>query len=304
LVALALASRPNQAVQSSSALIGRWDLTLTTPGGARPSWLEIERSGPRTIVGRFVGIVGSARPISRIDVSGGAFSFSIPPQWESGSNDLRVEGRLDGDHLAGSLTDPSGNRVAWTGVRAPSLQRTAAVEWSDPIEIFNGRDTTGWHTQRGTNQWIVVDHTLTSPKSGANLVSDRTFTDFTMHVEFRCPAGSNSGVYLRGRYEVQIEDAAAAENADGRLGAIYGFLAPGEEAAKKAGEWQAFDIVLTGRQVTVILNGTTIIANQEIPGITGGAIDSGEGAPGPIMLQGDHGAVTFRNIRIRPIQPS
>ena len=99
---------------------------------------------------------------------------------------------------------------------------------------------------------------------------------------------------------MQIEDSAGLESATDRLGAIFGFLAPSEDAAKKAGDWQAFDIVLTGRMVTVILNGTTIIANQEIPGITGGAIDSNEAAPGPIMLQGDHGPVEFRKIIVRP----
>lgn len=275
-------------------------MTLATLGGLRPSWLEVERSGPRTLVGRFVGISGSARPISKIDVRDDEFSFSIPPQWERGDQDLRVDGAFSGDHLSGSLIDPSGTRMTWTATRAPSLLRASAVEWSDPIELFNGRDTTGWHAQQGASQWVVVDHTLTSPKSGANLVSDRTFTDFTAHVEFRYPKGSNSGVYLRGRYEVQIEDTAGLEPASDHLGAIYGFLAPNEDHAKPSGEWQAFDIVLTGRLVTVILNGATIIANQQIPGITGGAIDSDESSPGPFLLQGDHGPIEFRKIIVRP----
>jgi 3-keto-disaccharide hydrolase len=286
--------------QSASPFIGRWDLTLATANGPRPSWLEIQTSGPRTLVGRFVGPAGSARPISKIEVAGETFSFSIPPQWESGDKDLRVEGRVEGDHLTGSLTNPSGTRVTWTAARAPSLQRTGAVEWGDPVEIFNGRDTSGWHVQQGANRWVVTDHTLTCPRALENLVSDRTFTDFTLHIEFRYPKGSNSGIYLRGRYEVQIEDSAGLESPSERLGAIYGFLAPSDDAAKKAGDWQAFDIVLTGRMVTVILNGTTIIANQEIPGITGGAIDSNEATPGPIMLQGDHGPVEFRKIIVRP----
>lgn len=286
--------------QQSPPLVGRWDITLETLGGHRPSWLEVERSGSRTLVGRFVGMAGSARPISKIDVDGESFRFSIPPQWERGDQDLRVEGTVAGDRLSGSLVDPAGTRMTWSATRAPSLRRSAAVEWSDPIELFNGRDTIGWHAQQGASQWIVVDHTLTSPRSGANLVSDRTFTDFTLHVEFRYPKGSNSGVYLRGRYEVQIEDTAGLEPASDHLGAIYGFLAPNEDHAKPAGEWQAFDIVLTGRLVTVILNGATIIANQEIPGITGDALDSDEAAPGPLMLQGDHGPIEFRKIIVRP----
>ena len=284
----------------ASPIIGRWDLTIATPAGPRPSWLDVQLSGTRTLVGQFVGIVGSARPVSKIDVTGGAFSFSIPPQWERGDRDLSVEGTVEGDRLSGWLTDPAGARMTWTGVRAPSLRRSSPVEWGDPIELFNGRDTSGWHAQQGTSQWTVVDHTLTSPRSGVNLVSDRRFTDFTAHVEFRYPAGSNSGVYLRGRYEVQIEDTAGLEPAVGHLGAIYGFLAPSVDVARKAGEWQVFDVVLTGRLVTVILNGETVIANREIPGITGGALDSDEGAPGPLLLQGDHGPIEFRKIIVRP----
>ena len=121
-----------------------------------------------------------------------------------------------------------------------------------------------------------------------------------MHVEFRYPAGSNSGVYLRGRYEVQIEDTAGLPPAVDHLGAIYGFLEPSVDVARKAGEWQSFDVTLAGRHVTVILNGETIIANRVIPGITGAALDSNESAPGPLMLQGDHGPIEFRKIIVRP----
>src|SRR5690606_34495972 len=110
----------------------------------------------------------------------------------------------------------------------------------------------------------------------------------------------NSGVYLRGRYEVQITDSQGMDPALDQLGAIYGFLMPVSMPAKAAGEWQSMEVTLTGRLVTVVLNGVTIICNQEIPGITGGAIDSHEGNPGPLMIQGDHGAVDFRNIVITP----
>jgi len=303
LAALVLLSLPIVSAaqrDAPSPFVGRWDLTIATARGPRPSWLEVELSGTRTLVGRFVGIVGSARPISKVDVAGGTFSFSIPPQWERGDKDLHLEGQATGDRLAGWMTDPAGTRMTWTAMRAPSLARSAPVEWGDPIELFDGRDASGWHAQSGASQWIVVDHTLTSPASGANLVSDRTFGDFSLHVEFRCPAGSNSGVYLRGRYEVQIEDSAGLPPASDRLGAIYGFLEPSGDAARKAGEWQSFDVTLAGRLVTVILNGETIIANREIPGITGGALDSDESAPGPLMLQGDHGPIEFRKIIVRP----
>jgi len=141
---------------------------------------------------------------------------------------------------------------------------------------------------------------LKSPKSGANIRTSGKFNDFKLHVEFRVPKGSNSGVYLRGRYEVQITDSYGKEPALGELGAIYGFIQPLELPAKAAGEWQIFDVTLVGRVVTVALNGKTIIYKNEIPGITGGAIDSNEAEAGPIMFQGDHGPIEYRNIVLTP----
>ena len=120
-----------------------------------------------------------------------------------------------------------------------------------------------------------------------------------MQLEVRYPKGSNSGIYLRGRYEVQVEDSYGKDPSSILFGAVYGFLTPNQMAAKPAGEWQKFDITLIGRRVTVSINGKTIIHDQIIPGITGGALDSHEGLPGPIMLQGDHGKVEYRNISIR-----
>ena len=121
-----------------------------------------------------------------------------------------------------------------------------------------------------------------------------------LHAEFRLPKGSNSGIYLRGRYEAQIEDSDAAEPPLNHIGGIYGFLAPTWDARRQPGEWQTFDITLVGRIVTVEFNGRRVICEREIPGITGGAIDSDEGSPGPIMLQGDHGAIEYRDITVRP----
>ncbi len=108
----------------------------------------------------------------------------------------------------------------------------------------------------------------------------------------------NSGVYLRGRYETQIQDDMGKALDTLRMGGVYGFLKPNAAALKKAGEWQTYDITLIGRRVTVVLNGQTIIENEEIPGITGGALDSSEGEPGPLMLQGDHTKVLFRDVTI------
>jgi hypothetical protein len=108
-------------------------------------------------------------------------------------------------------------------------------------------------------------------------------------------------VYLRGRYEVQIQDDAGKAPDPLRIGGVYGFLAPAIIAARAAGEWQTLDVTLTGRRITVVLNGAMIIDAGEIPGITGGAIDSDEDRPGPIMLQGDHGPIQFRRVRLTPL---
>jgi hypothetical protein len=141
---------------------------------------------------------------------------------------------------------------------------------------------------------------LKNARPVSDLITDRKFMDFKLQTEFRYPRGSNSGIYLRGRYELQIEDNHGREPSALGIGGVYGFLAPRENTARPAGEWQTLDAVLVGRRVTVVLNGETVIDRQEIPGITGGALDSSEGEPGPILLQGDHGPIEFRRVVITP----
>ncbi len=297
------------------ALVGRWDLRVTGADGMPyPSWLEVSPSGDRALVGRFVGRVGSARPISRVEFSDGRLRFAIPPQWEPGDGDLRVEGTLTagpgaGDtatdaRLSGILVTPTGERHAWTATRAPDLRRTAPARWGAPVVLFDGRDLAGWTPRGGESRWRAADGVLTNPGGGANLATTRVFRDFKLHLEFRYPKGSNSGVYLRGRYEVQIEDDEEdrrdREPAPVDIGGIYGFIAPSAYAARAPGAWQAFDITFVGRRVTVVLNGRTVVTDQVIPGITGGALDSDEGAPGPIVLQGDHGRIEYRHVVLTP----
>ncbi len=284
---------------AASPLEGRWDLTVTINGQPLPSWLEVRHSGHKTLIGQFTGTSGSARPISEVHVEGNSFWFAIPPQWESGTANLQVKGKLEGDKLTGTLISSEGQTYEWVGVRAPSLRRTEKIVWGKPVKLLQNNSLDGWKAS-GENQWIVKDGVLINPKSGSNLVTEAVYDDFKLNLEFRVPKGSNSGVYLRGRYEVQITDSHGMEPALDQLGAIYGFLMPVSMSAKAAGEWQSMEVTLTGRLVTVVLNGVTIICNQEIPGITGGAIDSHEGNPGPLMIQGDHGAVDFRNIVITP----
>lgn len=289
-------------VADSSALIGRWDITIDENGKSAPSWLEVKLSGNRALVGHFVGASGSARPVSRVYFDNGKFRFAIPPQWESGDQDFVIEGELTGTGIQGTMVTSEGKKFNWKGVKAPYLKRTAAPAWGKPINLFNGKDLTGW-TAAGENQWEVRNGVLTSPHSGANLISNQKFTDFKLHVEFRYHKGSNSGIYLRGRHEVQIEDSPKEAHPSSVLfSGVYGFLAPSEIAALGPDQWQAYDITLVGRMVTIVANGKTVISNQEIPGITGGALDSNEGEPGPIYIQGDHGPIEFRKIVITPVK--
>lgn len=283
----------------SKDLIGRWNITLDMDGKEAPSWLEVKLSGFKVLVGYFVGDDGSARPISQVHFDNGKVHFSIPPQWQDSMNDLVFEGSLANGKLNGTIQYPNGKRYSFVGERAPALVREKQPKWGEKIAIFNGKDLTGWYADKSDNQWEVKNGILTSSRSGANLITLEKFEDFELEVEFRYPEGSNSGVFLRGRYEVQIQDDYGKEPSNVLFGGIYGFLTPNEMAAGKAGEWQTFQIKLIGRRLTVVANGKTVICDQIIPGITGGALDSKEGLPGPIMLQGDHGPVEFRKIEMK-----
>ena len=287
-------------------VIGRWDLKVHGPEGDYPSWLEVRQSGFRTLVGSFVGRFGSARPVSRVDYDRGRVRFTLPPQWERRTDDLTFEGKLQGDVVRGETTDDKGKRITWEGRRAPSLKRDRPPRWGEPVELFNGRDLSGWKPRSSEvkNGWLVRDGLLVNATPGNDLLTERQFTDFKLYAEFRYPKGSNSGVYLRGRYEVQIEDDYGEEPDSHRIGGVYGFLTPRVNAAKKPGEWQTLDVTLVGREVTVVLNGEPIIERQAIPGITGGALDGDEGKGGPLLLQGDHGPIEFRKVSLTPAEAS
>ncbi len=280
---------------------GRWDITVVQDGRELPSWLEVVHSGHKRLVGHFVGSGGSARPISQVFYKDGKLNFSLPPQWEAEDKDFIFEGNLKEGKLTGTMTTPNGKSYPWSAVKSPALRPVKAPVWGKPVKLFNGKNLDGWEARGNNNQWVVENGILINKKAGANLVSVQKFEDFKLHIEFRYSKGSNSGIYLRGRYEVQVIDSYGKEPAKDLMGAVYGFITPTEMAAKPAGEWQTYDITLTGRFISVSLNGKQVICNQEIPGITGGALDSREGEPGPLYFQGDHdGSIEIRNIVITP----
>jgi len=162
----------------------------------------------------------------------------------------------------------------------------------------------GWLCQdpRRPMGWFVKDGILMNQgKEANNIYTQQKFDDFKLEVEFNVDPQSNSGVYLRGRYEIQILDGYGRPLDVHSQGALYGFIVPAVNADKPAGEWQTYEITLIANHVTVMLNGTKIIENGEVPGITGGALDANEKGPGPILLQGDHGRVQFRKVRLTPL---
>jgi hypothetical protein len=292
-----------QPVGYADKILGRWDVTVkASDGSSFPSWLEIQHRTETSIMARVVGHFGSMRYATEASYKDGQLRIKVPKQYERQPDVLVFAGKLEGDKLVGTVQDETGATVNWTAVRAPEMRRTTKPVWGKPIPLFNGKDLTGWKPRNNhhPNCWMVENGLLTNKTPCADLISDLNFTDFKLHVEFQNVKNGNSGLYLRGRHEVQINDAFGQAADSLRMGGVYGFLKPNANATKAPGAWQTFDITLIGRRVTVVLNGQTIIENEEIPGITGGALDSHEGEPGPLMLQGDHTKVTFRKITITP----
>src|SRR6202790_55377 len=292
----------NSSSISAKAFLGRWDLTLKAPDREYPSWLELREENGQ-LKAQMVGRWGNARPLPSAELSNGHLKFVSPKEEEDSKTDLVFEGALNGEILSGSLHGPDGKTWQWTGRRAPALKRTSPPNWASPIPLFNGKDLAGWHEDKpgASPVWKVENGILVRPDRGPEMINSSKFEDFKLHVEFNCGVQSNSGVYLRGRYEVQIETDSANDAPSQRMGGVYGFLAPSPEPARTPDQWQTYDITLIGRMITLVLNGKTIIDNKEIPGITGGALDSHEELPGPIYLQGtEKGAVLFRNIVITP----
>ena len=290
-----------QTAEFADVILGRWDVTVTGADGVSyPSWLEIRLRKENELMASFVGRAGSVRYATTASYVNGKLSIAIPQQYERAPKELVFNGALLNSSLEGAVEDENGKTISWTAVRAPELSATKPITWGPPQPLFNSKDLTGWRlrsNQRG-DCWSVAAGAMTNRTPCADIISERKFTDFKLHVEFQTAPQCNSGVYLRGRYEVQIDDSAGRALDSLRMGGVYGFLRPVVNAAKKAGEWQALDITLIGRKVTVVLNGTTIIDNETIPGITGGALDSDEAAPGPIKLQGDHTRILYRKVDI------
>ncbi|HZY74493.1 MAG TPA: DUF1080 domain-containing protein [Edaphobacter sp.] len=265
---------------------GRWDIS-----GNHAAWLEITGAETDKPAGRYVSAFdGDMNVIEQISIRKGELEFGWP------SRKLQYSARL----VAGKLEGMKPSK--WVGVRAPRISEKDDGSWHEgrTVTLFDGKNLAGWQAVGGgaPSGWSVDDGTLSGNGRANDIVTVDKFWNFVLHVEFKVAPHSNSGVGLRGRYEVQVlDDYGRPPNTHGN-GALYARILPSGNASKPADQWQTFDVRLIGRQVTIALNGKTIIDKREIEGLTAIAVDASEATPGPIYLQGDHGPVQFRNLRL------
>ena len=313
------------AFAATNPFIGYWELTV--PGGAA-GWLGVEEKAGQ-LEASMMWAAGSVEPTASAKVEGDKLILTRNHDYEvtdaSGKKvkKTRVEtitATVSGDQInlvsVNPRQDGSGeDKASFSGRRTPPMPPAPVltkVKFGKKIKLFNGKNLEGWQlTDRSAvNAWSAKDGILVNSaaqeegkphKNFGNLRTDREFNDFNLKLEARVPKGGNSGIYLRGIYEIQVADSFGQPPESHRIGAVYSRITPTSNPAKPAGEWQSYDITLVNRHVTVILNGTKIIDNQPILGCTGGALWSDVSRPGPIYLQGDHTGVEYRNIILRPV---
>ena len=303
-IVAALLVVPSFTESGTPGFSGRWDLTIVAPKETYPSWMSVEDKNGTAEV-RLVGRVASVHSAKDVKLEGSHLSFTTAESFGKTST-VVWDMSLANGKITGTQKRQDGTVGKLTGVSAPALDRKEPRAWSAPEPIFNGKDLTGWEplvTEPGKpaeSHWKAQGGVLVNESAGANLRTTRKLTDFKFHVEFNCPKDGNSGVYLRGRYEVQVEYEPADKNDTLHgMGSVYGFLAPTATVSPRPGQWESYDITLVGRTVTIVRDNVMIIDHQEIPGITGGALDSHEALPGPLYIQGDHtGGMKYRNITV------
>ena len=300
MLSLVLAAALAAPTPDAGAYAGRWNVRITDATDTFASGgFQIDVKNGALSAG-LVWRWGSYLPAKTVEVKDGVLRLT---REENPGKIDSFEARLEGDTLKGQVTYPDGKVHHFEGRKAPLLLDKKAPVWEAPVTLFDGKSLAGWKLRdpKKQNGWAAKDGELVvvEPKDNADLVSERTFRDMKLHVEFNVEPHSNSGVYLRGRYEIQILDDPKMVLDPHGCGALYSRVAPKLDATKPAGEWQSFDITFVGRQLQVVLNGKEVVSTV-VEGITGGALDPFEGEPGPLMLQGDHGKVRFRNVVLTP----
>ena len=299
---------------ADNPFIGRWALTI--PGGGA-GWLGVEeKDGALSSSVLWGG--GSVVPTASTKIQDGILVVVREQKNKEGKVTTEtITAKAAGDALALTTLKRNaegkemGQSAEFTGKRIPPLPERpdlSKVKFGEPIALLNGKDLTGWRLlKEADNGWSVVEGVLQNRvvkekgKHFGNLRTDAEFEDFNLKTEVRTQEGSNSGIYLRGIYEVQIMESYGKPLDSHHMGALYSRITPSVAAEKPIGEWQTLDITLVDRHLTVILNGQTIIDNQPVLGCTGGAMTSDEFKPGPIFLQGDHTNVDYRNMVLRPV---
>jgi hypothetical protein len=300
------------AIGDDSQFNGRWDISVNgdSPRG-RAWWLEVTGAGTETLKGKFVGTPGGQLDdIPKLSIQDGELRFVFDKKYLRDQKGLQKGlywARLEDGKLKGTFEiegDPS-TYLEWIGTRAPALPDKDDGTWKrgDPVTLFDGKDLTGWQPfpPGKPSGWGVKDGILGNNPNAHDLVSDKKFFNFDLHVEYSIGARANSGIGLRGRYELQLFDDYGDPPTRHGNGAIFGRIAPKVNASGPAGEWQILDVRLIGRQVSVTLNGLKVIDKATIDGLTAMAIDPNEGDPGPFNLQGDLGNVEFRKIVVYPL---
>jgi len=293
-LALSITTSPASAAKAAHPpaplpIIGRWDVTVSGPGYEFPAWFEL-REEAAGLTMYFTGRFGAPAAVPYVEWDGShlEFRFETAHRWR---------GTFNGRWFTGTT---GGEDETWIAERAPRLE-PVDVHWGKPEPLFDGRTLTGWRPRHAGSDhgWRASDGVLSNLFAGDDLVSLATFTNFKLSLQFRLQPHSDSGVHLRGRYEVQLSDKPDEAGAPGVTGAIFGQVAPSRTVSCTAGMWHTLEVTLVGREVTVVLDATTVIDRKTINGITGDALDSHEGKAGPIMLQGYLGKVEFRKLEIR-----
>ena len=314
------------AFAADNPFLGNWALTI--PGG-RAGWLNITQDAGFLDASLLWG-GGSVLPVDSVYRDGDALvvtrSHKVTRK-DAGGGVIReqlftdtITAKVTGDILSLVIFQPKDDGTGVTqsefaGKRIPPLPAApnlTKLKFGKAIKLFNGKNLDGWELTNpaSVNGWSAQKGVLVNEpvqeegkprKSYGNLRTKREFEDFNFKCEVLVEKGGNSGIYLRGIYEVQVAESYGQPIESHVMGAIYSRIAPTVAAQKPAGEWQTLDITLCDRHVTVRLNDTVIIENQPLPGCTGGALWSDEFRPGPIYLQGDHTGVKYRNIALRPI---
>jgi len=310
---------------ADNPFVGRWALTI--PGGGA-GWLGVAEEDGKLVSSLLWG-GGSVVPTNRTFLDGDSLNvvrLQTVERKDAEGKTTRVPmfsdvivARVSGDMLELVLMQPSPdgkrtNRSPFTGKRIPPLPAKpdlAKVKFGTPVVLFDGKSLDAWKlvNPNDKNGWSIQDGILVNnpvqPQgrhvSYGNLRTVAEFEDFNLKLEVRVEKNQNSGVYLRGIYEVQVADTYGRPLDSHNMGGVYSRITPKMAAEKPAGQWQTMDITLVDRHVTVILNEQKIIDNEPLLGCTGGALWSDEFKPGPIYLQGDHTGVNYRNIVLTPV---